>query len=138
MDLFFDQSKRDIVLEGGDIKLIENQLDLLSQRLFLRFKTFSRELFWNTSYGIDYINRVFGRARPKTTVDALIKSEILNEPMVKEITSFSGSINNYYYGCSFTVTLKAEDTVVSYYLLQNENGLSLTDESGKILTARIT
>lgn len=137
MDFLFSQKNRDIVLEGGDIKLIPQQQDLLAQRLYLRFKTFYRELFWDRTYGIDYINNVFGRARPKTSVDTLIKDEILKDPMVSDIISFSSNVSNYYYGCKFSVQMASQSTVVNFFILQNENGLTLTTESGQQLTARI-
>ena len=137
MDFLFSQEKKDLVLEGGDIKLIDSQEDLLAQRLFVRFKTFYKELFWNRSFGIDYINNVFGRARPKTSVDTIIKDEILKEPMVSDILSFSSSVSNYYYSCSFSVQLKSQETIVNFCILQNENGLALTTENGQKITARI-
>lgn len=137
MDFLFSQEKKDLVLEGGDIKLIDSQEDLLAQRLFVRFKTFYKELFWNRSFGIDYINNVFGRARPKTSVDTIIKDEILKEPMVSDILSFSSSVSNYYYSCSFSVQLKSQETIVNFFILQNENGLALTTENGQKITARI-
>lgn len=137
MDLLLDQKTKDLVLSGGDFSMIDNQLDQLSQRLFVRFKTFQRELFWNTSYGIDYINQVFGIARPKTTVDTLFKNEILSEPMVSQIISYNSVVSNYNYNCTFSVKLKASNIVTTYYILQNENGLDLITESGETLTARI-
>lgn len=137
MDLFLDQNTKDLVLSGGDFKMIDNQIDLLSQRLFVRFKTFQRELFWNTQFGIDYINEVFGIARPKTTVDTLFKNEILSESMVSQIISFNSQVSSYNYNCTFSVKLLATDTVTTYYILQNENGLDLITETGQTLTARI-
>lgn len=137
MDLFLDQSTKDLVLSGGDFKMIDNQIDLLSQRFFVRFKTFQRELFWNTSFGIDYINEVFGIARPKTTVDTLFKNEILSETMVSQIISFSSQVSSYNYNCTFSVKLLASETITTYYILQNENGLDLITETGQTLTARI-
>ena len=33
MDFFLDQKTKDLVLDGGDFKIIQNQVDQLTQRL---------------------------------------------------------------------------------------------------------
>ena len=88
MDIKFNQSLYDIELfEDGDgrldLKLTEDDSEDLMQRLVLRLKTYPRDLFWNVNYGIDYLNAVFGKNRPKTTVDIIVKNEILKEPMIE-------------------------------------------------------
>lgn len=137
MDYLLDQNSNDIVFDAGDIKLVSDEVDLLAQRLYLRFKTFKRELFWNRAYGIDYINQVFGNARPKITVDTLFKNEILSEVLVDQIISFTSSVSNYYYGCQFSVKLRASETIKTYFLLQTESGLDLLDENGQKITTKV-
>lgn len=134
MDILINQTTKDLVFNSGDISLIDNQPSLLVQRLFVRFKTFKRELFWNKDFGIDYINDVFGRARQKLTVDTIFKTEILSEGMVESILTFSSKISGYSYSCKFVVKLKKLDQSVTVYLLTNENGIILTDEKGNSLT----
>ena len=68
MDIKFDQATYDIALvEDGsgmvDLDIINNSADELMQRLYLRLKTYPRDLFWNIGYGIDYLNSVFGKNR---------------------------------------------------------------------------
>ena len=82
MDIKFDQSVFDISLsvDGDgllDLDFTRSSEEDLQQRIFLRFKTFKRDLFWNEGYGIDYLNSVFGKNRPKSTVDIIVKNEIL-------------------------------------------------------------
>ena len=64
MDIKFDQQYHDIVLEsvGGlvDLSLVESAPDILMQRLFLRLKTYPKDLFWNINFGIDYLHDIFG------------------------------------------------------------------------------
>ena len=134
MDILIDKINKRLIFNGGDLALVGNQSDLLVQRLYVRFETFKRELFWNRNFGIDYINDVFGRARQKLTVDNIMKSEILSEGMVDSITSFSSKISGYSYSCKFTVKLKGLDKLVSVLLLTNENGIVLTDEKGNAIT----
>lgn len=142
MDIKFDQSSYDISLVDVsnnlmDLELIDSSADNLMQRLFLRLKCYPRDLFWNIDYGIDYLNSVFGKNRPKFTVDIILKNEILKEPMVQEITRFESEIENYSYACKFTVSLRNEPETITYYILTNELGVILTDENGDTLTARI-
>lgn len=142
MDIKFDQQEYDIKLfEDGDgyldLKLTNDDSEVLMQRLFLRLKTYPRDLFWNVNYGIDYLNAVFGKNRPKTTVDIIVKNEILKEPMVEKIDNFESEIINYSYSCEFSVKLRYEDVVSNFYLLTNENGLILTNEDGKNLISAI-
>lgn len=137
MDFFLDQNTKDLVLVDGDFKIITTQQEQLMQRLFIRLKTFARDLFWNPSYGIDYLNKVYGLNRNKNTVDALLLSEIQKEEMVESIISFESEIQDYKYGCKFSVKLLSVDIPIIFYTLVTENGLTLTDENGNILTAQL-
>lgn len=142
MDILFDQQAFDIVLvEDGsglvDLDITKTSAEDLMQRLFLRLKAYPRDLFWNINYGIDYLNTVFGKNRPKSTVDIILRNEILKEPMVEVIDYFESEIFNYTYACKFRVKLRFEPTVVTYYILTNENGVILTNESGDRLTANL-
>lgn len=137
MDFFLDQNTKDLVLIDGDFQIITTQQEQLMQRLFIRLKTFARDLFWNPSYGIDYLNKVYGLNRNKNTVDALLLSEIQKEEMVESVTSFESEIQNYKYGCNFSVRLLSVDIPIIFYTLVTENGLTLTDENGNILTAQL-
>lgn len=142
MDLKFDQTVQDLVLsvDGSgafDIALTRDTEDDLSQRLFVRFKTYKKDLFWNLGYGIDYLNKVFGVNRPKSSVDAILISEIKKEPLVEELVSFESTNKNYTYSCKFTVKSKIEGKVSTFHILTDENGFTLSNEEGLALTSRI-
>lgn len=142
MDIKFDQQTFDIVLEEGgdglvDLAITQSPAEDLMQRLFLRFKTYPRDLFWNINYGIDYLNTVFGRNRPKSSVDIILRNEINKEYMVESIDYFESEIFNYSYACKFRVKVIDEPTLLTYYILTNENGVILTDQDGNRLTASI-
>jgi hypothetical protein len=140
MDIFFDQKEFDILLDGGDeadLVIITEPADLLTQRLYNRFKTYIRDLYWNQGYGIDYLTKFFGKNKKKHLLDYIIKEEIKKEVMVKDITYFESEVVDYKYACKFTVTLREEQTTITYYILTNESGIILTDEKGDQLTIRI-
>ena len=139
MDIKFDQQKYDIVLEvDGDnlvnLAFLDSDAEILMQRLFLRLKTYPRDLFWNINYGIDYLNDVFGKNKPKNSVDVVIRNEIMREPLVSQITFFESEVKDYNYACKFTVKTRSIEKLLTYYILTNENGLILTNEDGDVLT----
>lgn len=142
MDIKFDQQSFDIsLIEDGsglvDLDITKSPADDLMQRLFLRLKTYPRDLFWNINYGIDYLNSVFGKSRPKSTVDIILRNEISKEPMVASIDYFESEIFNYTYACKFRVRVIDEPTILTYYILTNENGVILTNQDGERLTTTI-
>lgn len=139
MDIKFDQQSYDIVLEvDGDnmvnLAFLDNDAEIVMQRLFLRLKTYPRDLFWNINYGIDYLNDVFGKNKPRNSVDAVIRNEIMREPLVTQILSFESEIKDYNYACKFTVKTRSIEKLLTYYILTNENGIILTNEDGDVLT----
>lgn len=139
MDIKFDQQSYDIVLEvDGDnmvnLAFLDSDAEILMQRLFLRLKTYPRDLFWNINYGIDYLNDVFGKNKPRNSVDAVIRNEIMREPLVTQILSFESEIKDYNYACKFTVKTRSIEKLLTYYILTNENGIILTNEDGDVLT----
>lgn len=142
MDILFDQKTYDVelVTVGGnvvDLAVVTSSADILMQRLYLRFKTYKRDLWWSLGYGIDYLNEVFGMNKPIRSVDVIIQNEILREPMVASLVSFESEVINYTYNCKFTVSVVNEPETITYYILTNENGAVLTDENGNQLTIRI-
>ena len=142
MDILFDQKSYDIELvtvgeNVVDLAVVTSSADTLMQRLYLRFKTYKRDLWWSLSYGIDYLNEVFGMNKPIRSVDVIIQNEILREPMVESLVSFESEVINYTYNCKFTVSVVNEPETITYYILTNENGAVLTDENGNQLTIRI-
>ena len=142
MDILFDQTTYDIDLvtvgeNVVDLAVVTSSTDILMQRLYLRFKTYKRDLWWSLSYGIDYLNEVFGMNKPIRSVDVIIQNEILQEPMVANLVSFESEVINYTYNCKFTVSVVNEPETITSYILTNENGAVLTDENGNQLTIRI-
>ena len=142
MDIFFNPQRQDIeFVDLGnnevDIAIINTSVDDLMQRLYLRFKTSKRDLMWNTGYGIDYLNDVFGINKSQIVVDTIVKEEIRKEPMISSITFFESQLVNYTYACKFTVSLKEEQKTVTYYILTNENGLDITNDNGDVLTLKL-
>lgn len=100
MDLLLDTGKLKIT-EDGDLVLITETSQHVAQRLTIRLNTHVNTWFLNLDLGINYLNEIFGVAKTKTSIDALIQQEILKDEMVSRITYFNSSISNGVYGCSF-------------------------------------
>lgn len=138
MDLSYSEETRDLVLVNGDLDFCHDIVQLVMQRLFVKFKTFNRELFWDKNYGIDYLKNVFGRNKQIQTIDAIYKKEILEEKFVLELLDYQSQVKDYSYQASFKVRVDNRDgSVVNFYILQTEDGVNILDDSGNTLTGRI-
>lgn len=137
MDIYFKQDIMDLVFNDGNLVITSTTQEDLMQRLFTRFKTFSKDLYWNQGYGIDYLNNVFGDNRRKSSVDLIVRSEILKEELVAELMDFESSIINYSYSCKFTVRSVVEEQIITYYILTTENGVVISDENNNEMLIRI-
>lgn len=138
MDILFNQITKDISFtDDFDLDITNDSISEAMQRLYIRFKTFARDLIWNESYGIDFINDVFGKSRPKSNVDILIKNEINKEEMVLEVSSFTSTLENYTYSCFFNVKISEDSPIERFYLLLNERGVRITDENNKSILITI-
>lgn len=137
MDIYFKQDIIDLVFNDGDLVITSTTQEDLMQRLFTRFKTHIRDLYWNQGYGIDYLNNVFGDNRRKSSVDLIVRSEILKEELVAELMDFESSIVKYSYSCKFTVRSVVEEQIITYYILTTENGVVISDENNNEMLIRI-
>lgn len=137
MDIYFKQDIMDLVFNDGDLVITSTNQEDLMQRLFTRFKTYKSDLYWNQGYGIDYLNNVFGDNRRKSSVDLIVRSEILKEELVAELMDFESSIVNYSYSCKFTVRSVVEEQIITYYILTTENGVIISDENNNEMLIRI-
>lgn len=130
MDLLFNQATEDLVLAGGDLDISDETNTDAMQMLYLRLKTFKREWFWDITYGIDFLNDVMGLNRSKNSVDIIFRREIQKEILVSEILSFESKIENYSYSLKFTVSIVDEDVPLQFYIILNEDSLTITNEDG--------
>lgn len=107
MDIRLD-SNGDAVFINGPLTLegvTHKAQDVVAQRLTIRLRTFLGEWFLDTTYGVPYLSRILVKNVSKTTVDNILREEILNEPGVLEIQKFSSTFDagTRLYSCSFIV-----------------------------------
>ncbi len=128
----------DILLGGSltannDIKLTTDYPSAVAQRLTTRFKTFTNEWMLDLNYGVDWFNKVLGKGRSKTAVDAIIRQQILLEDQVESIIDFKSTLIGRQYSVVFKVKAVSLNQIVTLKLLLNQNGALITTETGLAL-----
>lgn len=125
-----------LTLVGGDILLTSDYLDSVAQRLYIRLKSNFGKWFLDTTYGVDYYGKVFGKVGNKTRIDLLIKDEIVKEQNVVRITRFQSNIDNRTrtYSCTFTVLLVGIDIEAQYRIITTQNGFAILTQNDKYIT----
>lgn len=106
MDLLLDTETNDLVFFNGPLTAEYTTQPLtqtVAQRLKIRLMTFRGEWFLDTEYGVPYWQSILGKKVPKSRVDSILQQEILAERGVKEIVSFTSSLQNRQYSASFRV-----------------------------------
>lgn len=94
MDILLLKDSGDAAFVNGSIPTTDETRQSVAQRLTIKLSTFKAEWFMNQDYGIDYIGQVMGRKRSKSAIDTLIQAAILEEPLVKSISSFTSDIGS--------------------------------------------
>lgn len=105
MDILLNEDTHDIVFINGDCPITDGQKTTVAQRLKVRLQTFLGEYFLNTSIGVPYYQRIFGKIKNKSTIDTIFQREILSDEGVIEITSYRSDldVSTRYLEVTFTV-----------------------------------
>lgn len=85
----YDDTLRDFQIGvNGRLNLVTDE-DTIVDRLRTRLATWLGDWYLDTSRGIDYKNRILGQSRNGSEISAILRREILSEPGVERIESFS-------------------------------------------------
>ncbi len=85
----YDDTLRDFQIgANGRLNLVTDE-DTIVDRLRTRLATWLGDWYLDTSRGIDYKNRILGQSRNGSEISAILRREILSEPGVERIESFS-------------------------------------------------
>lgn len=119
MDLKMDFSngKHDLLFVNGQCPVTGDRIDVVTQRLIIRLRTFYSEWWLDTEYGVPWFERILGKKVKKDVVDIVIQEQILQERGVAEVVEFTSSLNvsSRMYQCSFRVrvdTGELSDTII--------------------------
>jgi hypothetical protein len=113
MDILLDEFTNDIIYINGQIPVTPNELTTVSQRLKVRLQTFLGEYFINTTSGVPYYQRIFGKVRSKATIDTIFQQQILSDAGVIEITSYESTLDNASRFLDVTFTVRTSEGVTN-------------------------
>lgn len=97
----------DVDINNGKLTLTTG-LTAISQRLAQRLRLFFTEWFLDKTRGVPWIQQVFIKNPNPVVIDAVIKREILSEPQVTELQTFTLDIDTT--SRVLTVTFRALTT----------------------------
>lgn len=136
MDIQLD-SNGHILLTTNGLSLVNDRALLVAQRLSVRLRTYLGEWFLDTTMGIDWFADVLLKNVSKQTVDSILQNELVKDRFVVKIKTFSSSIINRNYICSFSVEIEGMERIVEMKYLANENNLFVTDEKGNYIIIEV-
>jgi hypothetical protein len=87
MDLAIDTTSGDLVIEGGDLKLLEG-IDSIVQDIAVRLQFFQGEWFLDTRIGIPYFGSILVKNPDLGVVRFLLRSTVSSTPGITNITRF--------------------------------------------------
>lgn len=113
-------SDGDLDLSTNDIQLTQTNLQSLRQRLALRFEVWSGGTDWvyNTSFGTPWGSYI-GKAVDKSVIDAELRRQILLEPDVEVISSFTSTkdrVSRTYQAYFEVSTFESEVIALAFFL----------------------
>ncbi len=105
MDLLLDEKTHDMIFINGACPVTESAKPTVSQLLRINLQTFLGEWFLDSSVGIPYHQRVFGKHTNTRAVDLIFQTKIIETPGVIELKSFHSTLNHSTreYGVTFVV-----------------------------------
>lgn len=136
MDIQLD-SNGHILLTTNSLSLVNDRALLVAQRLSIRLRTYLGEWFLDTTMGIDWFADVLLKNVSKQTVDSILQNELSKDKFVVKIKTFSSSVINRNYVCSFSVEIEGMERIVEMKYLANENNLFVTDEKGNYIIIEV-
>lgn len=136
MDIQLD-SNGHILLTTNGLSLVNDRALLVAQRLSVRLRTYLGEWFLDTTMGIDWFADVLLKNVSKQTVDSILQNELVKDRFVVKIKTFSSSVINRNYVCSFSVEIEGIERIVEMKYLANENNLFVTDEKGNYIIIEV-
>ncbi len=116
-NLYLDKDTNDLVIENGNLKMTENNLGAVSQKIQSMLKVVQGEWFLDPSLGVPYFTRIFKKIPDFNDIKTILLSVIVSTEGVAAVTSFvpKYSKSTREYSVTFTATL--------------ENGTILEDET---------
>ncbi len=91
---------RDLLLTGGDLVISDHTLgfvsgvDRVKQSMLIRLQIFLGEWFLDVNWGVPYFQNIFVKNPDLDSIDAVLKSIILEDVEVQSIAKYNSIYNN--------------------------------------------
>ena len=112
-DLELDEITHDLVIENGDLKLLNSEAQVSKQSLKINLLFFKGEWFLDLEYGIPYFQSILKKRTTKNVADALIKLAIRNSYRIESVEEFESEITNSQYIISKFVARTTDGEIIS-------------------------
>ncbi len=112
-DLELDTETHDLVIENGDLKLLNDEPKVVRQTLTINLLFFQGEWFLDLEYGVPYFQSILVKGATKDLVDSLLRRAILDSYRVETIERFQTSIRDDAYFLDFLEATTSEGNIIS-------------------------
>lgn len=130
MDILLGKDGK-VVLDGLQLRITGDLPDKVSQRLFIRLKSNKGYWFMDKTYGVDWVNMIFGKRKKKGAIDTILQNEIYKDKYVLDIVTWRSEVTGRGYQCEFSVKISTEqDSLLTIRLMANEFGFVIEDSEG--------
>lgn len=93
IDLKLDPTSHDLVINSYDLQLID-QVDQIVQAVKMRLLTIFGEWFLDAREGVRYFDIVCSKNPDVSLIDSIMKATIVETPGVRELMSYSSTLNS--------------------------------------------
>ena len=91
-DLALDLVNNDLVIENGDLQLLNSEAAVARQTLSINLQFYQGEWFLDLDYGVPYFQTIIRKGVSKILVDSIIRNVILTSYRISTIESFESEI----------------------------------------------
>lgn len=130
MDILLGKDGK-VKFDGFRLSITDELPDKVAQRLFIRLRSNKGHWFMDKTYGVEWLNAIFGKRKTQAAIDTILQTEIYKDKYVMEIINWKSDIADRSYSCQFTVRISnLDDNLLTIRLLANEFGFVLQDSEG--------
>ena len=112
-DIKVDLNTHDLVIEDGDLILLNSEAEVSRQTLKINLLFFQGEWFLDLDYGIPYIQRILTKGATKQIIDTIIKNAIRRSYQIQSIETFTSEIKGEEYIVSQFTGVTVDGSIVS-------------------------
>lgn len=130
MDILLSKDGK-VSFTDGLLSITGDLPEKVSQRLFIRLRSNRGYWFMDKTFGLNWLNNIFGKRKTKGSIDTILQNEIYKDKYVMEIVNWESTVTGRSYECRFSVRISSlDDSLLTVRLLANEFGFVIEDSEG--------